>query len=290
MWQNEDRSSSKNYREAQELRLTRPRFLCSLLVVLMDVFLLTLVSITLWAFVRFFLLEWGVIDRKMFTGGEWIELIKAVIWPGLTFIAIFLFRNPLLGILDELPSFVHRSRFDNRQVFNGYIQDGKGKPTLDTDSGSNEGESPKGQYMRQSSYASNGKVFEDVVISFIQDETWPIVVHRDSTVENSRYRFDAVFEKDGFTYCVEVKKCSSGSFKMVLPLMLNRVDELYLAFTEKMRRRFVFVFCFEGNDDSKDKSKLVECVRLLTGKQYLWEVRVYSPDGKKIDAKRGFPM
>ncbi len=263
----------------------------SILVLAIDMILLLVIAFGVWVFCRFFLLKWGMTDRNVFTRRECVELIKALVCPVSVMITIFLFRNPILRILYELPWFIRRSRFDNSQPASKKdIQRESAKPGLGDSwnsdkNGETEGGPTKGNAKTTTTGVSNERNFEKIVAQSIQNEIWPIVLYQEATIENSKCRFDAAFEKDGFIYGIEIKIKSSTP---TLITIVNRLDKLYLDFSNSIRDRFVFVLCLIG-ESTGDEKMIADCSTLLYDKPYHWELRVYDSDGKKINTRHGSP-
>ena len=259
-------------------------------VLLIDLLSLCVIAIAIWCFVRFIVFQFGVVDIVAFQGCDWANLVDGVAWPVTMFVALFLFRNPILRILYELPGLVRRSKYDNSQPSEGAISTDKGKTKFAEDLTCDEGsshecekdEATTGNSAPQDPASLTGKSFEELVVRELQEEVWPIIVHREPVIENSGCRFDAAFEKDDYIYCVEIK---AGSPSKVLPQMVRRLDAEYWRFTKKTRSRFVFVLCIV----SKKDDELKKCAMLMKGNPYCWEIRAYDANGKMTGKKRGSP-
>lgn len=262
----------------------------TLLITFVDTIICFATFALAWLFGRFFLLEWGVIDRNLFTASDWVHLIDVIAWPAIVLLVLFLYRNPLLRILNELPSFVQRSRCDN-SCRSGNTSDGQGKPSLEEISHSEAEGNPHDLRNEESpshkrcNRVHSSSVQKDIIAD-IRSEIWPVAIREQRSIGNANVRFDAAYEKEGYTYAVEIKTNVTTSG---LSMMLNSLDCIFSDLSATVKEKFVFVLCIVTSANA-ECNKIEEYMHLLQCRPFAWELRIYDMDGKKIDSRRGSPI
>ncbi len=229
------------------------------------------------------------INIDLFDGGDWIGVIKYSAWPLTTLIIVFLFRNHLMQILYEMPAFVRRSYYrEGSKGCDGLIEDGSGHEAICEDMEGIKcatGESPNATNSVQlDEVMQKAKDFEGCVIEALKKEFSSMICQRNTAIiERSRYSFDFAFEAQGRIFGVEVKRNPNG---FAWGRVVNRVDEIYGQFSDRVRQRFTFVVCMYSQSTASPQSYL-QLRRLLSGKQYYWEIRWYNDRGDMLSVVKG---
>ena len=155
-----------------------------------DLVLLVVVALVGWLFV------WGCIfGFEHFPIGEkaWADIVSASAWPVCCFVCVFLFRQPLLRILDMLPGFIARSRYMGQgEIIWNITQDGKTLSGRKSESGDT------------SAAKNDWQKATDAVFEMIEAE-YGVTITRNAVLNDSRFVFDGAFNIGETAYIVEVK-------------------------------------------------------------------------------------
>ena len=82
-----------------------------------------------------------------------------------------------------------------------------------------------------------------------------ITVHRDKSIENSRFFFDGVMENEQNIFGIEVKiNADLKTWREVF----NRVGVMYSGFSNECKKKFIFIACVCGEDNSGTREGLLE--------------------------------
>jgi len=181
-----------------------------------------------WCFVRHCVFEG---ERIPATAHDVSEVLDAIAWPSALVLLVSLFRNPLLRILNELPTFVRRS----------YYRHGKdlGQGTLIPDDGSvalsKQEDDPDGD--KASSvfrFPSDAEEKVGKTLSYKYGGQY----YLNRCIGNRRYIFDVVVETPNRLLGVELKASRNLS---VWSDIFHRVQLIYEDCSERIKSSFVFV-------------------------------------------------
>ena len=235
-----------------------------IVVALCDLLILLVVAVAVWFFFKYFMFHGAEIDCGGFNGENWGSIIKATAWPVGSFITIFLFRNPILRILYEIPWFVRRSWYraggDERMI----TIPGKESENVGSDNEDSCCKHPiqkpeektkekakamvKGQDMLQ---------MEHNVLMQLQRE-YGVPVLREMGIENSRFFFDGVMEVGNKIYAIEVKTTAD---ERIWRRTFERMAKIYSVFSTECKDRFVFMVCIAGNLSLEMRKRLEQIAK-----------------------------
>ena len=219
-------------------------------ICIIDLALLLVTMILIGFFVRFFIL-WGyACNCNVLCGKDIVDIVKAVAWPLCCSILIFIFRNAISRTLYEIPGFVRRSWFRNGDMM--------------TDPSSNDSNVGDSDDEHLSQQATGDKPRMDPRFDAVKAERhalmqlqreYGITVHRDKSIENSRFFFDGVMENEQNIFGIEVKiNANLKTWREVF----NRVGVMYSGFSNECKKKFIFIACVCGEDNSETREGLLE--------------------------------
>ena len=198
----------------------------TLVVWVIDFALATVFVVAVWCFVYYWVFSGSRIEA---TAHEVSEVVSAIAWPVSLVLFVLLFRNPLLRILNEIPSFIKRS----------YYRLGE-EHALDPDDDSKKlGGDDKADEV-------NGVSKKDCChAERVENAVGRMLVNKyggryllEKCIGNRRYIFDVVIETSNRLFGVEIKKSTDTE---VWGCILDRVQNMYVDFPTSLKQRFVFV-------------------------------------------------
>lgn len=189
--------------------------------------------VTAWCFVYYCVFGGSRIEA---TAHEVSEIVSAIAWPVSLILLILLFRNPLLRILNEVPTFVKRSYYRRN--------DGGQKEVLNPSSASRSiGDC--GARMEDENNRGRGELEKKVAETLIQKYGGEYTF--EMCVGERHWMFDIVIESGSHIYGVEIKmNAKHEDWKCVF----DRVGWMYKNYNDGLKRRFVFVAVIADKEGS----------------------------------------
>lgn len=217
-----------------------------LIVLGIDFLVLVIVSLAIWAFVKFLLLNGQTV---LVDGGDVVAAIDKVAWPSACFVLLMLFRNPMMRILNEIPSFIKRSRFDNSK-----------SPLDERDFVCLPRETAcfKGEIKHEQGCHAHVEV-EQKVCGRLEIE-YGVSVHREDMIRGCTTRLDAAFVFHGILYVVEVERFSRLED---LRKVRDQFREVSGEVEQTRNADVVLMLCLVVSDYKKDLPNLRENVRAM---------------------------
>ena len=216
-------------RDDQCARFTWRAFGRALVVSSIDFGGAAIVIAALWCFVRY-----GIFDGERIptTADDVANIVSAVAWPSLLLLVVLLFRNPLLRILDEIPTFIRRSFYRHGGPSQVLEPDDESKKLSD------DNELKDSSRPQLSTGVWNERRLADEVGRELVKE-YGGRYFLDKCIGSRRYIFDVVVETPTMLYGVEIKRSprATSDWRRVF----DRVKQIYEDWPDAVRRRFTFI-------------------------------------------------
>jgi hypothetical protein len=236
-------------------------------VTLCDLGILVCTAVTVWCFIRFIVFHGTGINCNSLGGEDWSTIVKATAWPIGSFVTIFLFRNPILRILYEIPWFIRKSWYRAGGV--AVTQPGIGDRNIGSDdedyNSQQSSQTPEGNNTVKKE-TLNMLQMERKIMMTLQKE-YGVPVRRDMGIENSKLYFDGVMDVGNRIYGIEIKATTD---KQIWQRIFDRMTRIYSGFSVECKRRFVFMVCTVGD---LPQEKLVQLERMAGANPFQTIVR-----------------
>lgn len=193
-----------------------------------------IVVAALWCFVRY-----GIFDGERIptTADDVAKIVRAVAWPSLSLLVVLLFRNPLLRILNEMPTFVRRSFYRNGTPLQA-LDPGEKSKKLSDDKESDDKKANDSSMPLPSKRAGREELSVENKVGRELAERYGGRYFLDKCIGSRRYIFDVVIETPTKLYGVEIKRSSNAD---AWDSVLDRIEQLYEDWPDTVRERFTFI-------------------------------------------------
>ena len=199
------------------------------------------------------------------TAHEVSEIVSAIAWPVSLILLVLLFRNPLLRILNEVPTFVKRSY---------YRRDDGGQKAVMNPSFASRSIGDCGARTGVGHNRGSGELEKKVAEALIQKYGGEYTF--EMCVGERRWMFDIVIESGNHIYGVEIKKNAKlEDWKCVF----DRVGLMYKNYDDGLKCRFVFVAVIADKESSASSKIEREVFVLAQKREYVTFVERIPYDG-----------
>lgn len=213
---------------------------------------------------------------RLFSGRDYVDIIRSIVWPISSLIVLLLFRNPIMRIVYELPGFVRRSHY-GQEMFSDNEKEAalrkdpenkKKKPDWEEDANEAFDSTLRSAHRDEADALHTNKVkeirdhkagvsedkikdeknrrvldyrnMENVILGKLKKEYTVFDIKRDVRIRESNIVFDGAFWKDDHLYAIEIKFIRNF---IHLQGYLERIALFVQGLPKKYRENFSLILC-----------------------------------------------
>ena len=217
-------------------------FMRSIFVLFVDFIIMVVLIASVCGLFYFIFIRCNMQNSQLFTGCDYVEIIRSIVWPIFLLIVLMLFRNPIMRIVYELPGFVRRSQYGQKS----FSKEEKSKAFQGASRNEivvlrrNKEKEIKGIMGVQSKRKIDYENVEKVMLKKIKNEYRLLEIKPNVRILESNVFFDGAFWKDDHLYAIEIKFIRNPN---QLQCYLERTAMFVQGLPKKYRENFSLILC-----------------------------------------------